>query len=79
MTAGDTCTVSVARTDVHTSPSSQQRGADDAGTHLLSPPAHDHLWARLRGPSVLFIDLIEADASPGTWTADVRNTPFIHR
>jgi hypothetical protein len=73
MTAGDTCTVSVTRTDVHTSPLSQRdnNNSDSASAGMLSHPAHDHLWARLRGPSIIFIDLNEVDAMPGFWTADV--------
>jgi hypothetical protein len=71
MTAGDTCTVSVTRTDALESPS-QQRNSDTAREELQLPPAHDHLWARLRGPSFIFVDLRETDGQPGTWTADVR-------
>jgi hypothetical protein len=67
MTAGDTCTVSVTRTDVHTSPALERASSD----RLRSPAAHDQLWARLRGPSVIFVDLNEVDGSPGSWTADV--------
>ena len=74
MTAGDTCTVTVTRTDVRPSPRSPRDGAAAAeADQLQSHPAHDHLWARLRGPSIIFVDLNEVDNSPGSWTAEVRD------
>ena len=71
MTAGDTCTVTVTRTDV--SPSARDGAAAAATDQLQSHPAHDHLWARLRGPSIIYVDLNEVDGSPGSWTAEVRD------
>ena len=73
MTAGDTCTITVTRTDVRPSP-----GAAAGADQLQSHPAHDHLWARLRGPSIIYVDLNEVEDNHGSWTAEVRHSLRFH-